>query len=338
MKRKDDSQLSLFESSGPKNVVTNVPLELAPLHAPDPELVELASKIPPHVRLGTSSWTFPGWSGLVYKRRYPTDATFTQRSLEEYAHYPLFRTVGIDRTYYAPISREELSAYATQLPPDFRAVSKVWQEITTYAYPKHARYGAKAGALNPNFLDEEMFREYFSKPYADAFAKNAGPFVLEIPPSPVRAKPDDFANLIDAFLATADRPAQYAFEIRDAHLLSKRYFDVLRAHNAAHVFNAWSRMPNIEEQMALAGDLSADFMVARLMMPQGGDYERLKSQFSPFNRMILPQIEIRRHVIKLIENALKFDRDIYVIANNKLEGSSPLTIKAVARMLVHGVE
>ena len=74
------------------------------------------------------------------------------------------------------------------------------------------------------------------------------------------------------------------------------------------------------------------------MMPQGGDYERLKRQFTPFNRMVLPQIEIRRHVLKLIENALKFDRDIYVIANNKLEGSSPLTIKAIAKMLADGVE
>src|SRR4029077_132259 len=67
-------------------------------------LLELAARIPAHVRFGTSSWTFPAWRSLVY--------VDTHDSLEEYARHPLFRTVGIDRTFYAPISAHDLRGYA----------------------------------------------------------------------------------------------------------------------------------------------------------------------------------------------------------------------------------
>src|SRR5262245_22514049 len=65
------------------------------------ELASLAAKLPPRLRLGTSSWTFEGWQGLVYRRAY-TKASFQRDSLAEYVEHPLFRTVGIDSTYYTP--------------------------------------------------------------------------------------------------------------------------------------------------------------------------------------------------------------------------------------------
>ena len=33
------------------------------------EAAAIAVRIPPNVRFGTSSWSFPGWAGLVYSRR-----------------------------------------------------------------------------------------------------------------------------------------------------------------------------------------------------------------------------------------------------------------------------
>ena len=40
-------------------------------------------------------------------------------------------------------------------------------------------------------------------------------------------------------------------------------FAVLREHNVAHVFNSWTRMPPIGEQLDIPGSLSAPFTVAR---------------------------------------------------------------------------
>ena len=36
--------------------------------------------------------------------------------LAAYARHPLFRTVGIDRSYYAPLGTRELAEYAAALP------------------------------------------------------------------------------------------------------------------------------------------------------------------------------------------------------------------------------
>ena len=83
-------------------------------------LEALAARLPSFVRLGTSSWTFPGWAGLVYQRRYRNQSVFARESLAEYATHPLFRTVGIDRSFYGPLREEELRRYASQLPPGFR--------------------------------------------------------------------------------------------------------------------------------------------------------------------------------------------------------------------------
>jgi hypothetical protein len=40
---------------------------------------ELARQVPEHVRFGTSSWTFPGWAGLVY----PSSSPLTIAALAE---------------------------------------------------------------------------------------------------------------------------------------------------------------------------------------------------------------------------------------------------------------
>jgi len=66
------------------------------------EAAQLAERINPRIRLGTSSWTFPGWRGIVYSRSL-TQTALAREGLREYARHPLMRTVGIDRSFYAPI-------------------------------------------------------------------------------------------------------------------------------------------------------------------------------------------------------------------------------------------
>ena len=106
---------------------------------------ELAARIPSFVRFGTSSWSFPGWAGILW-RGTPSEADLAKRGLVAYAQHPLFRTVGFDRTYYRPLRDEDIADYLAQLEAareqapglvPFRAVSKVWDEITTAVFPAH---------------------------------------------------------------------------------------------------------------------------------------------------------------------------------------------------------
>ena len=54
------------------------------------------------MHLGTSSWTFPGWKGLVWDGHY-SDTQLSKHGLAAYAQHPLFRTVTLDRTFYRPL-------------------------------------------------------------------------------------------------------------------------------------------------------------------------------------------------------------------------------------------
>lgn len=340
-------QMDLFASEPPAPLAPSAELEPVlpraprstrdpgPIPPPDPELVALAARQPPHVHLGTSSWTFPGWRGLVYRRPYASERIFTQRSLEEYARFPLFRTVGIDRSFWAPIPESELASYAAQLPEGFRCVMKVWEEITTVSYPSHPRYGARAGQLNPHFLDAQVFRELVADPVARAFARHLGAFVLEIPPPPKLPHRPDFERALARFLEDVPREHgfHYAVELRDKRLLTRRHVELLRAHGASHVWNHWSRMPSISAQRAIAGDALGPVAVARLMLPPGTTYEAQKAAFAPFDRLVAPDPEMREDVLRLARDAAETGTELYVIVNNKVEGSSPRTVRALAERL-----
>ncbi len=107
------------------------PPEAAPV-APaetDDELQRLARRLPASIRLGTSSWSFPGWQRIVYGGEYD-EARLARDGLPAYARHPLLRTVGIDRSFYQPLSAQQYAAYARQVPEEFRFLVKAPARVT----------------------------------------------------------------------------------------------------------------------------------------------------------------------------------------------------------------
>src|SRR5687768_6301236 len=154
----------------------------------------------PLIRFGTSTWTYEGWQGQVYKKTYP-QSRFQQDCLAEYAQYeyqgePLFRTVGIDHTFYGPPTTEMLAHYAAQLPAGFQACAKVWEDITVPVFPSGLRHAKKAGP-NPHFLDASYFIDRVLAPFDEAFQDHTGPFLLEFQRSGLEA--ETFLPKLDRF-------------------------------------------------------------------------------------------------------------------------------------------
>jgi uncharacterized protein YecE (DUF72 family) len=123
----------------------------------------VAMLISPLIRFGTSTWTYEGWQGQVYKRQYAKSA-FSRGCLGEYCQYQysngaLYRTVGNDSTFYRPPTTNQLLRYLNQIPEDFEMCCKVWEEITIPRFASHLRYGVKAGQSNSRFLDAKLFNE-----------------------------------------------------------------------------------------------------------------------------------------------------------------------------------
>lgn len=294
---------------------------------------QLAAAIPTGVHFGTSSWNYPGWKGLIYSRDYPATGAVAEM-LGEYARYPLFGTVGIDASFYTPLTERTLTSYADVLPDGFECVSKVWDRITVHTFAK-ARDKKKAGEANPDFLNAELFTEAVLAPCRRHFEGHTGPFVFEFQTIAKKDQigPDEFARKLDEFFGRIPREARYAVEVRNAEFLTPAYFAVLREHDVGHVFNSWTRMPSIGMQLDLPGVISAGFLVARVLLRPGRYYAEAVEAFAPYDEIKEPNPELRNDIVRLVRTAEKLRIPAYILVNNRAEGSAPKTIAAVAALL-----
>lgn len=291
---------------------------------------------PALVRFGTSSWAYEGWRNQVYQRTYPA-SRFSKDSLAEYAVYPpggtaLFRTVGIDHSFYRPASATQLAHYGSQVPADFHFCSKVWEELTIPAYANLPRYGDKAGKPNPRFLDSSLFRDLVLQPFREALPDRIGPFIFEFQRTGLDTAP--FLDALDRFLSTLPAGFPYAVEVRNPSVLRPRYREILQTHRVAHTYNHWTGMPPLLAQHRLLGErFPAHFVVMRLLTPLGLPYASAVERYAPYNRIVTPQPQMRREAASLIQAASSQGVTPYVLVNNRSEGNAPLTIQAIVEAL-----
>jgi uncharacterized protein YecE (DUF72 family) len=329
------SQLSLF--SAREGIDRAGPVGLVEPHLTEQDR-ELAAALPRFVRFGTSSWSFPGWRNIVWKGQ-PTEADLARGGLEAYAQQPLLRAVSLDRSYYGPLRTEDLASYRTQLAvararsqelPRFRVLSKVWDEITTAVFPRHPRYGARAGTKNPHFLDAARFESEVLAPYLE-IAEDLGPFVFELTPMPQGTFDErTLVARVDDFISRLPSGYRWAFELRNAELFGARWLDMLRSGAAAHVFTFWTAMPTLRAQLRARAPV-APFTVVRLMLPPYTRYANRKAELAPFDKIASPEVEMRDDVVDILRAAAEAGCDeAFVLVNNKAEGSAPLTVRALA--------
>jgi uncharacterized protein YecE (DUF72 family) len=290
----------------------------------------------PLVRFGTSTWTYEGWQGQVYRRQY-AKSRFAQECLGEYCQYqynhePLFRTVGNDATFYRPATANQLRRYLNQIPEDFEMCCKVWEEITIPTYANQARYGVRAGQPNPRFLDATLFNDFVLTPYREVmFGPHAGPFLFEFQRHGMTA--EEFAGRLDGFFSQLPKDFRYAVEIRNAGLLGPLYQDVLARHGVAHVYNHWSYMPSLLHQHQRMGTFTAPFTVLRLLTPLNMSYEAAKKRAEPYTKIVGELPDMRKETVKLVKQAVAENRQAYVLVNNRSEGNAPLTVQALDEQL-----
>jgi hypothetical protein len=94
----------------------------------------------------------------------------------------------------------------------------------------------------------------------------------------------------------------------------------------AHVYNAWSRMPELHEQIAIPESATADFTVCRALLRKGRPYEQAVRQFAPYTEIRDPNPETRQAMRVLIGRSRDQRRTAFLFVNNRLEGNAPLTI------------
>jgi uncharacterized protein YecE (DUF72 family) len=287
------------------------------------------------VFLGTSSWKYASWRGQLYdESRYVwrgrfAEARFEKLCLAEYAE--VFKTVCVDAAYYKFPSRAFLEQLVSQVPADFQFALKVTDQITIKRFSNLPRFGRRAGEPNENFLNPGLFESAFLRP-CDPFRLSIGLLIFEFSRFS-RADYEhgrDFVAALDQFLGSLPKGWRYGVEIRNRNFLHPDYFATLSRHGAAHIFNSWSDMPPLNEQLAMPGSLSSpDFLGARLLLRPGRKYEEAVKLFSPYQSIKDPYPEGRAAGAALIKTAITAARKGFIYVNNRFEGNALATIAAL---------
>jgi uncharacterized protein YecE (DUF72 family) len=286
------------------------------------------------VWVGTSSWKYPGWLGQIYTaERYMTRGKFSQKKFEETClteYAETFPIVCGDFSFYQFPAPDYWARLFAGTPETFRFALKVPEFITVKRFPSHARYGNRGGTPNESFLNVDLLQEMFLAPLA-AHGEKAALLIFEFG---AFSKADfesaaAFAAVLDEFLGRLPRQCRYAVEIRNREYLVPAYFDCLRRRRVAHVFNAWTRMPELAEQIQIREAFTADFTVTRALLRAGRSYEQAVAKFSPYETVKDPNPSARAALRSLIEAALDQPRAAYIFVNNRLEGNAPSTIEAI---------
>lgn len=295
------------------------------------KLQRLAEK---QIYLGTSSWKYQGWLGSVYtEERYLTRGRLSKKKFEEtcIAEYAeVFPIVCGDFAFYQFPTAAFWQKLFQAAPPRLRWAFKVPEEITVKQWPGHARYGARAGLENDNFLNVELLCRALLDELA-LYRSRADLLIFEFGTMSRKCMPDlaAFLEALGPFLAALPAGWRYAVEIRNPEYLEREYFSLLRQYNVAHVLNAWTRMPELGSQIRLPDAFTADFTVARALLRYGRTYEQAVKSFEPYARVQEENPSAREALRAILERAQRIGQPAYVFVNNRLEGNAPETIDAI---------
>jgi len=315
----DDPQRDLFGGPSARTI------EAAP---PRPEHQALAARLPAGVRLGTASWSFPGWIGSVYGEGAKAKH-LAGDGLTAYARHPLLRSVEIDRTYYDPLSPAAFRAYAEQVPEDFRFLVKAHEECTVRRFPVHARYGKKRGETNTRYLDAAYATDVVVAAATEGLGSKLGALLFQFPPQEA-GEPGAFADELHAFLSRLPGGIPYAVEIRNAALLTPAYAAALEDCGAVHCHNGWTAMPPVLAQARQIPPAARRPLVVRWLLPQGLAYEDAVRHYAPFDRIVTEDPASRVALATLVAKASMHGVPGLVIVDNKAEGCAPESIVRLA--------
>jgi uncharacterized protein YecE (DUF72 family) len=333
-----------------------------PVQACEPaeSIRSLAQQLPLNLRLGTSSWHFPGWRGLVWADDYP-EAVLSKHGLHAYGQHPLLRTVSLDRSFYRPLTAGQYAAYAEQVARahtdngGFRFIVKAPASVCDATIRDE---NGRASQPNPRFLNPEFAWKEALEPAARGLGECLGALVFQISPTPrifeeSPSIPLDLLHSLLSFLNDREnewRPlAPHAFiavEVRDAWWVQAdhsgpAFARILKSHGAAYCLGVHAKMPSIEGQLPMLRALWPSPLVARwnLHSKHGKfGYQAAKDAYEPFDRLVDPDEETRAVLARVMAATAKAGKPVLVSINNKAEGSAPLSVLALAQAVVEATK
>ena len=305
---------------------------------------DVIDALPASLRMGTSSWSYPGWQGQVWAKGY-SERILAQRGLTALAAHPLLRTVSIDRSFYRPLAASEYAVYAAQVPGDFRFIVKAPAMVCDAQVRGEEGRGREA---NPLFLNPELALDSYVRPACEGLGDKLGVLLFQISPLPLgrllnlQQTLSELELLAQAVQAlTAKMPVEtrpiVAFEVRDADFLRAdvlpRFAHILRSTGATYCLGLHAKMPRIAEQLPLLRQLWPGPLVCRwnvnpVFGPYG--YADAEVKLAPFDRIQHPDDATLAVLARTLHGICGKGQPAYVTISNEAEGCGPASIVRLA--------
>jgi uncharacterized protein YecE (DUF72 family) len=278
---------------------------------------------PGPVRIGTCSWNYDSWVGLVYTRARRTAAEY----LAEYA--ARFPTTEIDSWFYRFPDRAEVLAYAEAVPESFRFTAKIPQAVTL-THLKPARGAEGKGPPNPEFLSERLFGKFLEAVTPLLGRLDALMFEFEYLNRTKMPSLEAFIEALDGFFGRAPAGIPYAVETRNGNYLKPAYFEFLNRRGLIPVYSEKRFLPHVYEVRAAHSAVAAPSAVVRLL---GGDRREIEEATSGrWDKAIFPKDDLDE-VAAMVADLSGEGKAVTVNVNNHYEGSAPVTIDNLERLL-----
>jgi len=279
--------------------------------------------------IGTCSWKYPSWKGLVYS------AAGNINYLAEYSQK--YKTVEVDQWFWSLFSEnapalpkeDTVKEYIDSVPTDFLFTIKVPNSITlTHFYKKK---GDKELTPNRHFLSLELFGQFLDR--INPMASSIGMLMLQfeyLNKQKMKSE-DEFLEQLGNFLKKVPRKYPIAIEPRNPNYLNVRYFDFLSAHDCSHVFLQGYYMPSIVEVYTKNKDFIGKTVVIRLHGTERGAIEEKAGD--KWNEIVEPKDGEIDSIADMIRELKSKGVNIFLNINNHYEGSAPLTIKKIEKII-----
>lgn len=283
------------------------------------------------LRIGTCSWKYPSWQGLVYSK--PKGINYLQEYAEQYD------TVEIDRWFWSLFSEDSIGLpdtvdvedYRRSVPDDFVFTVKAPNSITlTHLYKKRKTDPMRE---NPYFLSLSLFGTFLS--LLDPLGSTLGPVLFQF--GYLNKKMIDsqgaFQEQLQAFIQAAPEGYEYGVEVRNAQYVNRSYFQFLIGNRLIPVLLQGYWMPSITDIYRDWRDILTrhETVVIRLLGPDRKGIEKLTNK--RWNRVVAPRDEELAAIVDMVEDLLAHGLNVYLNVNNHYEGSAPLTIERIQSLL-----
>jgi uncharacterized protein YecE (DUF72 family) len=281
------------------------------------------------IRIGTCSWKYESWKGIIY----PDKDKFN--FLEEYSKH--FNTVEVDQWFWSLFEGKkvvlpkpsDVKSYSASVPDDFRFTIKVPNSITlTHFYNKNKSAQLKS---NPYFLSNDLFNQFIEtlKP----LEKNIGVlmFQFEYLNKQKLSGLTEFIDRFEGFTDKLDKKFNFGIEIRNPNYLKEPFFDFLERNMISMVFLQGYYMPPVWQVFNDHKDKVVSPVVIRLHGPDRSGIENKTG--SIWNQIVEPRDEELEKVAEITNYLQSKKVDVYINVNNHFEGSAPLTINKLSKLI-----